>query len=185
MVYYERNLPHWHPEGRPLFLTWRLHGSLPVSVVKAFHESSDCRSGAAFARFDRKLNEAAYGPVWLKNPEIAQTVDDAIAGTEESSRCVVHAFVIMPNHVHMLIAPKSSPREITKAIKGHSARTCNLLLHRTGQPFWNEETYDHWVRNAKSFERIRLYIEHNPVAAGLVKSPENWPWSSASIRGRG
>ncbi|HUI52876.1 MAG TPA: transposase [Terriglobales bacterium] len=179
MAYYERNLPHWHPEGKPLFLTWRLHGSLPVSLVKYLRQTSDFQSGKAFVRFDRRLDEAKCGPAWLKHPQIARTVVDTIQFANGSSMYVLHAFVIMPNHVHMLIDPKVDLSEITRAIKGRSARICNQILGRSGQPFWQAESYDHWVRSPRSFEKIRLYIERNPVTAGLAENPEVWRWSSA------
>ena len=56
----------------------------------------------------------------------------------------------------------------------------NQILGLTGQAFWQEESYDHWVRDGKEFDRLRAYIEKNPVKAGLVKAPEHYPWSSAT-----
>jgi REP element-mobilizing transposase RayT len=53
------------------------------------------------------------------------------------------------------------------------------VLARTGEPFWQREAYDHWVRNETEFERIRRYIEENPVRAGLAATSEEYPWSSA------
>src|SRR5215472_5246832 len=68
---------------------------------------------------------------------------------------------------------------ITRWLKGSTARHANRHLARTGQPFWQDESYDHWVRNEKQFNRITSYIEEHPVSAGLVRSAELWPWSSA------
>jgi len=56
----------------------------------------------------------------------------------------------------------------------------NAVLGRAGRPFWQDESYDHWVRNAAEFESIRQYIEYNPVMAGLVERPDDWMWSSAA-----
>jgi REP element-mobilizing transposase RayT len=86
----------------------------------------------------------------------------------------------MPNHVHILINPKTSLPRLTKAVKNYSARQANALLERTGEPFWQDESYDHWVRDHKELEKIIQYLEANPQRAGLVKRPEDWPWSSAS-----
>jgi hypothetical protein len=55
------------------------------------------------------------------------------------------------------------------------------VLGRSGEPFWQKESYDHWVRDRAEFERIRDYIEANPVKAGLVATPQDFPWSSASV----
>jgi hypothetical protein len=57
--------------------------------------------------------------------------------------------------------------------------TCKLLLGRTGQPFWQDESYDHYARNSIERDRIIAYIEENPVSAGLIGSADLWPWSSA------
>jgi putative transposase len=67
-----------------------------------------------------------------------------------------------------------------RALKGATAREANLLLGRTGTPFWQGETYDHWVRNQSEWERIAAYIENNPVKAGLVARVEDHRWSSAA-----
>jgi hypothetical protein len=53
------------------------------------------------------------------------------------------------------------------------------MLGRTGKPFWQDESFDHWVRDGAQFESVRAYIEQNPVKAGLVAKPEEWRWSSA------
>ncbi len=68
-----------------------------------------------------------------------------------------------------------------KSLKGATAREANRLLGRTGEPFWQKESYDHWVRSQREFEKIRAYIESNPVKAGLVQEPEDYPWSSAGV----
>ena len=87
----------------------------------------------------------------------------------------------MANHVHVLIHPHVDPSRLLKSLKGATAREANELLGRTGESFWQKESYDHWVRDQAEFERIRLYIENNPVKAGLVNAPERYPWSSASV----
>ena len=86
----------------------------------------------------------------------------------------------MSNHVHILIWPRALLPKITKSVKGFTAREANRILHRTGKRFWQDESFDHSVRNEDEFYRIKKYIERNPVKARLVKSPEQWPWSSAA-----
>jgi REP element-mobilizing transposase RayT len=89
----------------------------------------------------------------------------------------LHAYVVMANHVHVLILPHVSPSKLLQSVKGFSAKEANKLLGRTGQAFWQAESYDHWTRD-EEFERVRRYIEHNPVRAGLVGRPEDYRWSS-------
>jgi putative transposase len=92
----------------------------------------------------------------------------------------LRAYVIMANHVHALLLLKVAPQRLLRALKGVTARDANELLGRTGQPFWQAESYDHWVRDAGEFARIIAYIENNPVKAGFVLGAENYPWSSAA-----
>ena len=96
------------------------------------------------------------------------------------SHYVSHAFVIMPNHVHVLVSPRVPLPKLTKSLKGITAKRANAMLIRIGTPFWQEETYDHEVRHQREFERIRYYIENNPVRAGLVQEGCQYRWSSAS-----
>jgi len=62
----------------------------------------------------------------------------------------------------------------------YTRRQANAILGRTGRPFWQDESFDHWVRGPEELEKIVRYIEENPVAAGLVERAERWRWSSAS-----
>ena len=129
---------------------------------------------------DRELNKAATGPRWLEDERIAGVVAKTLHyGTQQLHLYDLHAWVIMVNHLHILIHPHAELARITKSIKNYSAKQANRILHRTG-PFWRNESYDHWVRNEAEFYRIVRYIEDNPVAAGLVSTPEDWRFSSAS-----
>jgi isocitrate dehydrogenase len=65
-------------------------------------------------------------------------------------------------------------------LKGATARQANALLGRTGETFWQAESYDHWVRDENEWDRIAAYIEDNPVKARLVQRPEDYRWSSAA-----
>jgi REP element-mobilizing transposase RayT len=180
VVDYRRNLPHWFPQSASVFLTWRLHGSLPAgfSPPGALRRLS---SGEQFKFADGELDRGATGPLWLKNPQIAANVVKTLQkGGGELHHYDLFAYVVMANHVHVLLAPPVEVRMLTRSLKGVTARVANLILHRTGQRFWQEESFDHWVRGPAQFARIKSYIERNPVTAGLVTTPEDWPWSSTS-----
>jgi putative transposase len=179
MAEYRRRLPHVHPDGAHLFVTWRLHGSLPVAPPDIIYATP----GHAFAAKDRALAQS-HGPLWLSDALVARQVVEAIRTGESRKRLYeLLAWVVMPNHVHMLILPHVPLPQITHWIKGRTAREANLVLGRTGEPFWQDESYDHWVRDEREFNKIVAYIEENPVSAGLAASPEDWPWSSASWAG--
>ena len=83
-------------------------------------------------------------------------------------------------HVHVLLYPKIGPSRLLQSLKGFTAREANRMLDRTGEPFWQAESYDHWVRDEREYGRIAAYIECNPVNAGLVGKAEDYPWSSAN-----
>jgi REP element-mobilizing transposase RayT len=74
----------------------------------------------------------------------------------------------MPNHVHLLVTPVVALCKLTKSLKGITAKQANALLALTGSPFWQEESYDRLVRHEREFDKIRYYIEENPVRAGLA-----------------
>ena len=131
---------------------------------------------------DRYLDEARVGPTWLKQQEVAKVVVDGIQyGANTLHHYDLHAYVVMANHVHLLISPLVSPSKLLQSVKGFSAREANKLLNRSGEPFWQRESYDRWVRDESEFDRIHHYIVTNPVHAGLVAKPENYPWSSFMV----
>ncbi len=228
VAFYRRNLPHWQPESKTIFLTWRLYGSLPAGVVRSIlskHRSkrttmsgrgssvnvgaaksgcvtglndgaarSGCvtglndgtaKSGCAtdagkeFVELDHWLDSAEAGPRWLSHPQIAALVERAIFHGAELGHYALLAYVIMPNHVHVLLEPGIPLPRLTNGLKGVSSRDANARLGRVGMPFWQDESFDHWVRSAAEGERIRQYIEWNPVKAGLTSRPDDWRWSSA------
>lgn len=179
MPEYRRRMPHYQPDGAIYFLTWRLHGSLPAvaGILK-----SDPRPGHRFVLEDRELDRARFGPRWLQDTRIADFVAYAIkAGESERGFYTLHAWVVMPNHVHILITPKVPLTSITRWLKGSTARSANQILGLTGQPFWQEETFDRWIRNGLQLRTIR-YIEENPVTVGLASTAQQWRWSSASSK---
>jgi REP element-mobilizing transposase RayT len=155
-----------------------LFGSLPAGFAQ-YLRKWDKEPGKQFLAADKKLDEASIGPCWLRDPEIAVCTDDALKRGAKLGQYDLRAYVIMPNHVHVLLDPLVSLRRITSGIKGVSARDSNLKLARTGKPFWQDESFDHWIRNPGQFVSTRNYIENNPVKAGLCQNPQDWPWSSA------
>jgi REP element-mobilizing transposase RayT len=129
---------------------------------------------------DRLLDEARTGALYLRQPAIADVIVDAVHyNSDILCHYALHAFVVMPNHVHMLATPTVELPKLTRSLKGITAKRANAMLSLTGQPFWQAESYDHLVRNEQEFQRIRGYIEENPVRAGLVTDATEYRWSSA------
>ncbi len=176
-----RRLPHVYPEGRPLFLTWYLHGSVPPG---RYPPPGKLNSGRAFVWMDRYLDTVRTGPHYLRQPRVAELVVDALRrGDQELHHYELLSYVVMSNHVHTLVTPKTPPTAFLRSLKSFTARMANKLLGRVGQPFWQRESYDHWIRNGREMSRVTAYIENNPVKAGLVTDPRDYPWSSAAGKG--
>ena len=140
-----------------------------------------------FRNFDRRLDRAASSDTAIADPVIAKILTDKLHELDGDLYELI-AYCIMPNHVHLLISLANQVvdeeqyylsdeelslayrplHEVMRRIKGASARLINLQLGRTGTAFWQKDSYDHFVRNAKSLENIWWYILNNPVKAGLV-----------------
>ncbi|HSR07170.1 MAG TPA: transposase [Bryobacteraceae bacterium] len=123
---------------------------------------------------------------WLRQPEIARIIVDAIHfGAERLGRYDLHAFVVMSNHIHILVHPHVEAAVILKNLKGITARRSNAVLGRVGKIFWLDESFDHWIRTDIEFAETKEYIEGNPVRAGVVLRAQDYPWSSAYRPGSG
>jgi putative transposase len=203
-IFYRRYLPHIQPPGAILFITYRLHDSLPTAVYTELRVEAAKREAAlaqiadqrrreqeaylllkqSFALWDLALDSTADGPHWLRDGRVAQIIADSLHYLD-GQLYDLDTFCIMSNHVHILITPLPDPDKpdsyyaIAKIMHTHKRFTAilaNRLLARDGQ-FWQHENYDHYVRNEAEYNRIRAYILQNPVKAGLVESWEDWPWT--------
>lgn len=200
--FYRRHLPNFDATGRSVFVTFNLKGALPVEArARLRAERTDIENHLAnaglfldetvksnllleharklFRISEEFLDAAEHGPRDLADAGTARIVRDRIL--QGAGRFYdLFAYVVMPNHVHMLIRPQVELVRITGGIKKSTA----LAIHRRrgieGAAFWQDESFDHFPRNGESFERIARYIENNPVAAGLCSKPEDWSWSSAT-----
>jgi REP element-mobilizing transposase RayT len=194
-------LHHLTAEGATYFVTFRLAGSLPREIAASLKERHDDLlrlaaaepqspdDGARFQLFTSYAEEVdslldrSTGDLWLGRPEIASLVADAIQHFAEQ-RYQLRAWCVMPNHVHAVLRPLGlhTLDSILHSWKSFTANEANRLLDRRGQPFWQPESYDHWIRNNAEISYCCHYTEDNPVKAGLCARPEDWPWSSASCR---
>ena len=171
-----RRLRHIYPEGAWLFVTWHLHGSLPRALYPPPGKPS---AGKAFVWMDRYLDTTRLGPAFLRRPDVADLVVATLRRGSDMQLYDLRAFVVMSNHVHILYRPQQPVSRVLQWLKGTTARSANRTLARTGAPFWQRESYDHWVRDDRELERIAAYIESNPVKAGLTAEKSQYRWSSA------
>jgi REP element-mobilizing transposase RayT len=97
-------------------------------------------------------------------------------------KCRVHAVVVMPEHVHLLLSPLRNTAgetftfaEILHPIKSVSAHRINKLRSAEG-PVWQDESFDHVVRSEEKLDDKIEYLTQNPVRRGLVSRPEQYRW---------
>jgi hypothetical protein len=117
--------------------------------------------------------------LWLNQPRIGRLVVEArVVGESERGFYELSAWAIVPNHVHLLILPKIAVAKITRWLKGSTARSANPLLERPGRPFWQDESYDHWVRNSKEHGGLSAISKKTRHRRGWLIGLVDWPWSS-------
>ncbi len=177
-----RNLPHWRQEGTTYFVTFRLADSVPAARIKQFlaereewlalHpeprlEADDREYHEKFANRLEKWLDAGAGSCVLRQSQAAGKVAAALRHFD-GERYVLGHFVVMPNHVHVLVRPLAGHTlsEILKSWKSFTAREINQSLGRTGT-LWQDESFDHVVRTPQALEQFAEYIRQNPAKAGL------------------
>jgi carboxynorspermidine decarboxylase len=111
--------------------------------------------------------DAGHGACLLRNRDLAQQVEATLAH-DDGVRYELIAYVIMPNHVHVLFAlkPETALEKIVQAWKGVSARAINHAFGVSGS-LWQAGYWDRLIRNRKHFERVRDYVRSNPGHAHL------------------
>ncbi len=189
-----RHLPHWFVSGRAYFVTIRLKGSLPQAVTEhlvqereafaARHPSDEERTALQriqFKRIEAILDSAKESPTFLNTVPVAALVFRAFEWLEAKKRWLIYAATIMPNHVHLLMRHRGDGdgqlnRDLG-VLKGFTAHEANKCLGRTGQPFWMDESFDHWCRTDEELRWSVGYIAQNPVKAGLAGCWKAWPWT--------
>jgi REP element-mobilizing transposase RayT len=173
--------------GCTYFVTFRLADSLPQDKLRQWYEERETwlerhpgplgEDGAAeYQRlFPDRLEQwldVGSGDCILLDKEVANIVEQALRHFD-NERYTLGQFVIMPNHVHVLVTPldQHDLAQIVHSWKSYTAHEINRILHRTG-PVWQQEYFDHIVRNALSLERFATYIAENPIVARASRPPD-------------
>jgi len=180
--FHRRNLPHLYFNDGIYFITSRLINSIPIEKLEQLKNEtkniSDEKQKRLFKKYDVLMDSGEYGEKYLKNPKCAEIVKDTLHypdGKEYKLIC----YCIMPNHFHMVFELLQNNKGISKimqSIKRISARDCNKILSRSGA-FWQDESFDRWVRDEKELYFVIRYILLNPVNAGLVNDWKDWKYT--------
>jgi REP element-mobilizing transposase RayT len=184
LTVYVRHLPHWRQKGATYFVTFRLHDSLPKDKLEELaalrrewerrnppphsDEQLEELASDAVRRIDRWLDQG-MGCCRLKDGEAARCVASAMHYFDRE-RYELGCYVVMPNHVHVVVRPvlcETEPLErILQSWKRFTSLEINRLSGAAGQ-LWQEESFDRIIRDEEHLYRVIQYVGSNPARAGL------------------
>lgn len=204
----EPGAPRWHSRGYlPHFesaeaiqhVTYHLADSLPADVLARFEDELRALSPERRDTERRKQIEAwldaGHGCCVLREPTVAEMVQSSFLHFD-GERYRLYAWVVMPNHVHVLsqLVARWTMAKIVASWKSFTGRQIAQYMDRVGwegeagawrsrgkRQIWQREYWDRFMRNERHFETAVAYIHNNPVRAGLVDRAEDWLWSSARL----
>lgn len=179
----ERNLPHWAQENTTYFVTFRLANSLPQTKLKQWTREreqwlkthSEPYGDEDKAEYHRLFSEriqdwldAGSGACLLANPDCARIVATALQQFD-GERYRLGEWVVMPNHVHVLLTPLEGFKlvDILHSWTSFTAHEICRLLGREGA-VWQHESYDHMVRSPEQLRHFERYVRANPAKAGVA-----------------
>jgi type I restriction enzyme R subunit len=186
---YRRRLPHWQQVDTWCFITFRLRDSLPGTKLDLWRRERDewlkthpqprsIKDHSDYhrtftARIEHWLDQGS-GSCVLRKPAAGRIVTEALLYFDEE-RYRLDSFVVMPNHVHVLMHPLGewTLHGILKSWKSFSARQINGLNGTSGS-LWQLESWDRLIRDQTHFRRCRAYIRNNPAKAGLKEGFVFW-----------
>ena len=178
-------VPHWDQQGRTYSLTFRLADSVPAHLLRQ-HRLDEAEWRAAhpepwspemeleyLRRFTGEIEgwlDLGYGECLLRSPGCADIIAGALQYFE-GKRTRLHAWVVMPNHVHVLteILETHALADLLESWKGFMAREVNKHLGRSGT-LWQKGYFDRVIRDWQHFGNVVRYLRRNPVKARLPQS---------------
>ena len=181
-------LPHRDDAGLIHSVTFRMADSLPQEILNQLETELESLPKDRIDIEKRRRSEAwldaGMGCCALRHPLISQKVQDSILYFH-GQRYYLHAWCIMPNHVHVLLEPLVPLASILQSWKSYTGRwalskNAELELGVPGKAFWMREYWDRFIRNENHYKHALDYIHNNPVKARLCSHPKDWQWSSYS-----
>ncbi len=180
-----RHLPHWEQEGATYFVTFRLADSIASDLLAKWREERatwlkfhprpwDWKTAREYIRrFEEEREhwlDRGHGSCLLRNRLVQQTIVENL-NRFDHQRYVIDAFVVMPNHVHVIVKPlePNSLSGILHSWKSYTGNRINELLNRKA-PVWMAETFDTIVRDYSHLTACRDYIARNPQEANLKEN---------------
>lgn len=184
--------PHFESQHHIQHICVHLADSLPKAVVERLADEVNAMPPSQRdAEKERRVNaylDAGHGDCVLQEREVAEMVKDSLLHFA-GERYTLHAWCIMPNHVHMLMQPMNGITMSTSMAswKKFTGRRISAWRQQNRsmppRPAWHREFFDRYIRDEAHYWTVMDYIHLNPVKAGLVAKAEDWEWSSAFRRG--
>ncbi|MBQ3349564.1 MAG: transposase [Thermoguttaceae bacterium] len=200
--YKRRDVPHWDYSEATQHISFRLSDSLPQNQLERFKKQVEeypplLRSTYLHREIEDWIHQGA-GSCILSIPELAQCVIDTL--NQSNEKCYhLYQWVVMPNHIHVLINefPQNPLGDVVKSWKHYTSMSFDKILHnlkssnryRNGYieniintfhgNYWIVDYWDVMIQSNRQFRIVSKYIANNPVKAGLVDKPEDYPWSSS------
>jgi putative transposase len=187
--------PHWSQAGAVVFITFRTYDSIPSSVLESWerekhewlkshgHDATKHwsiivptlteKERADFVKeFNRRRETAldgCHGRCLLRRPELARIVAESLLHFD-GERYRMGDFIVMPTHVHLLAAFPTADAMAAQCDSWlhYTAFQINHAIGEKGK-FWQQEPFDHLVRNIEQYDHLRQYIADNPLKAGLKR----------------
>jgi len=190
-VHKRKRLPHWNAQHGVYNVRFSLFDALPLAVRAKIRHDADAQlahiramrgdvtiaerqaiEAWMHAKTGRALDQS-HGLCFMRDARIAQIVVDAIEYFDEE-RYRLFAWCVMPNHVHVVMDSVLQLDNVIHSWKSYTSKEANKLLRRVGH-FWQDDYYDHCIRDAAELRRTVEYVLNNPEKAGL----RDWPFVRA------
>lgn len=178
----KHKLPHWQQGESACFVTWRTADSLPKSILEKWQadreawlstnpepwdQATEKEYHTKFSDVFDEWLDAGEGECVLRDPEMREIVTKAIQHFD-GELYALHAFVVMPNHVHVLFSPADGHvlPDILHSWKSFTAKAIGKVLGKEGR-FWQPDYFDRLIRSQRHFNATSGYIAQNPSKAKL------------------
>ena len=198
--YWDRGyVPHIESHLLIQHVCYHLADSLPREVVDGMwaelEETPPSLRNAEMEKRAMAYMDAGHGSCVLREPELAEVVQDTFL-VFHGKRYTLHAWCVMPNHVHVLFQPLEgwTMSRIVASWKSYTGRRISEWRQANspvglgpggpkGDPnrVWQRGYFDRYIRNAGHYANVVEYIHENPVKSGLVGRAEDWPHSSVGV----
>lgn len=165
------SLPHWSQRQKIYAITFRLGDAIPTDVIEKYMFECDQCSTDELLKGQREIMlhnkmmeymDACHGECLLKYAATRVIIEEAFEYLSKY-KCNIHAYVIMPNHVHILLDAfhGETVQSIMHTLKRYTSLKINKLWHRSGK-LWQREYFDRIIRSESHYAHAITYIRNNP-----------------------